>query len=655
MERTLLVGPGGAGKTEALWQRYSDLAEVNGTDGILVLVWNARDVSDWRERVDFQRAGPLHIYTYFGWVQREVRRCWQRLDPWGKRWLEPEFLTVETGQFAMLRQLESMARDFADMVTSPERLAIQLGSAIVLASLNGIPFAEIGPRLAQAMPSKDKKIFKAAQAVIDGYIVATRESGTLDYGLAVDLYRGMLKEPWYLKDLSQFRILLADDVGEQPPAAHDLIAQVLDHAACAVLTFSTDGGHAGFFGADPKGAWQRFGKMGRVVLIRPTHRTLAGGGALYRGIVRGISPLRPSNQPEMEYIYEELRSEMLGRVVKAVTKLLNQGIPAREIAVIAPLADSVLEYTLAMELRSEGVSLDVLTKNRRLIDQPYVRAMMTLVLLAHPSWQLDWGIPDLGQSLQLLFKLDPIRAWFLSRAVHGYNLAPLELWQRERIGFAAAQGYDLLRQWLEEYRQGPEQPIDLFLQRVFGELLSQLPPVKDDLIVCRQLLVSAGKFLATSKRLALGENPNIAFIRMLSAGTVAAESLLEPDSKEQAVILTTPYAYISGHFHSHIQIWLDCTSRRWFQQDARELVNPHVLSCHWPAEKVWTDEDNLEISLRNGARLARALLRRCGYRLVVAAASVDSQGFEQDGQLLTAIQESLRGGEELNALSTGPR
>ena len=100
---------------------------------------------------------------------------------------------------------------------------------------------------------------------------------------------------------------------------------------------------------------------------------------------------------------------------------------------------------------------------------------------------------------------------------------------------------------------------------------------------------------------------------------------------------------------------MDCTGRRWFQQDVRELLNPHVLSARWPLGEIWSDEYNQSVSLQNGARVARALLRRCGKHLIVAAANVDSQGFEQDGQLLAALYGALVGEEEKDALSAGTR
>lgn len=647
MEIRVLVGPGGAGKTDELWKRYRSIAQEDRTDSILVLLWNARDVRDWRQRVDLPWAGPLHVYTYFGWVQREIRANWPRLVAGlGGNWLEPEFLTVETSQFAMLRQLRNVLPEFANVVTSPERLAIQLGSCLVLASLNGIPRQEIGSRLARAMPDKDPSIFSAAQRVIDLYRQELEAAGALDYGAAVELYGELLQDEDYRAGLQVFRHLLVDDTHEQSPASHDFIEVMLEQVNSATLCFSTDGGHAGFFGADARGAWQRFGSRGDIRLLRSTNRQwLARSGALYRSVRGGMGGV-PATGPRIELLHADLRSQLLDEVAERVVRLLDSGFPPAEIAVIAPMADKVLEHTLTVHLQNIGVPLNVLTKNRRLVDEPYVRAMMTLALLAHHKWELDWGLPDLAQSLQLLLKTDPVRAWLLGRQVREGRLLPLEVWQRERVGFKAAQGYDLLRGWLEEYRQGAEQPLDLFFQRVFGELLSRLPPARDDLVVCRQLMVSAQKFLATSRRFpALEADAGLAFMRLLSAGTVAAESLLQPATQEQAVVLSTPYAFISGHYHTQAQVWMDCTSRRWFQQDVRELINPHVLKSTWRLGEVWTDELNEALTKENGARVARALMRRCGEILVAAAANIDSQGFEQDGPLLEALLTSQEGGD----------
>ena len=96
---------------------------------------------------------------------------------------------------------------------------------------------------------------------------------------------------------------------------------------------------------------------------------------------------------------------------------------------------------------------------------------------------------------------------------------------------------------------------------------------------------------------------------------------------------------------------MDCTSRRWFQQDVREIVNPHVLKPGWREDQVWSDEMNEALTRENGARVVRALLRRCGEVLVAAAANIDSQGFEQDGPLLEAL--FAQEGGERDATSPG--
>ena len=75
---------------------------------------------------------------------------------------------------------------------------------------------------------------------------------------------------------------------------------------------------------------------------------------------------------------------------------------------------------------------------------------------------------------------------------------------------------------------------------------------------------------------------------------------MEPATREQAVVLTTPYAYISGHYRTRVQVWMDCTSRRWFQQDVREIINPRA-EARWREDQVWSDEMNEALTRENGA------------------------------------------------------
>lgn len=642
MKKISYVGPGGSGKTTILQEKYRQLAQGVSTDKILVLLASARDVSLWRDNLNLPAAGPLHIYTFFGWVQREVRRNWPRLAPLlgGEAFLEPSFLNVETAQYIMLKALLPFRANFAELTSSPERLAIQLNSSLVLAALNGIEPGLAGQRL--LMANSRTQICQSAQEVMNRYNQGLLAGGTLDYAGAVESYRQLLAAQEYRQELKCFDYILVDDVTELPPGAHDLVEVVQEDAKGVFLAFASDGGHGAFFGADPK-AWLRLGG-GDIRLVRRQGGNLAPGGVLYRALERGGQG--QTRGPRLRFVHQDLRTNMLEQAGEAVASLPSRGYAPGEIAVIAPLVDKVMENVISRSLARAGFKLRTLAKNRRLIDEPYVRALMTLALLGHPHWQVEWGLPDLAQSLELLLQLDPIRSWYLARNVQGGRLLPLTLEQRERVGFRAGAGYDILRKWLDEYLAGDEQPLDLYLQRVFGELLSQLPPAQEDLVVCRQLIASARKFLAAVQRLPhVTDKPGEAFMEMLTAGTVAADSLVEAEDDPQAILLATPYAYLSTHQYSRVQVWLDVTGRRWFHRDARELLNPHVFSRNWPGDLAWSDDADLAVARQNGARTVRALLRRCQEELWLASADVDSHGYDQDGELLEAVIAVLGGGK----------
>ena len=70
--------------------------------------------------------------------------------------------------------------------------------------------------------------------------------------------------------------------------------------------------------------------------------------------------------------------------------LLRQGLELRpEIAIIAPYLDGALRYTLTQALKQAGLPYRLLRRRSSPRDEPCVRALLTWLALAHPTW----GIP----------------------------------------------------------------------------------------------------------------------------------------------------------------------------------------------------------------------------------------------------------------------
>ena len=612
----------------------------------LVLVPNRSQLDRvFREQPHFVRA---QVFTYFGFIQRELNRYWPLVEknlPPGVLSMAPTFLTTDTIQYILVHLVKKhqQAGKFKGVVAASDRIAIQIADNLNKVAVASLDRRKIGDYLYAALPGlADSLAFCHVQDVADEFVNICLETRLLNYSLAVELYHDQLcKTPTYLSKLAaEVRRLVVIGLEETIPAAQDLVNLLLDHVDFACLIYNQDGGHSTFFGADPASARELAAKC-QVIHLEDhdpcPKTTFRWSEGLSNAILEGVHVPLPCDIL-MEPIETELRTELIEAIGHKILSLLAQGTPARHISVIAPFVDRVLEFALAQVLEPKGIAVENTTRSSRLLDDPYALALVTLAELGHPHWNMDPGFGNILETINLVLELDPVRSGLIAEHAASSNppgLTELPPLTRSRVGYAATEKYDRLARWLREYTPRPELPVDIFLQRVFGEILSPLQPGREEVASCSRIITSAVKFTAALSKLNR-HFPNPAgkyFVNMIRSGTLAAEPLNRPEPDPNCVILSTPYAYLVNGFTSQYQIWLDAASETWFRSDARELSNPHILSRRWSPGKVWDDEVDQQFRRENAARTVRALARRCTRGLIPAASLYNSFGWDQHGPL----------------------
>ncbi|HSD84612.1 MAG TPA: hypothetical protein VLG46_12170, partial [Anaerolineae bacterium] len=314
-----------------------------------------------------------------------------------------------------------------------------------------------------------------------------------------------------------------------------------------------------------------------------------------------------------------------------------------------------------------------LRPSRALNEEAVTRGLLTLAALAHPRWQIVPPQADVAQAIILsLDQLDPARGHLIAERLYhtrsGYappeesrgrpgeaelrafeNLKP-DL--QERIGFEVGTRIERLRTWLHDYAQAEAQPpLDVFFARLFGEVLSQpgygfhrqIDPGR----ITAQLVESARRFRRTVNPdpYAPTLDPNVGrdYVRLVSAGVIAATFVESPYAeKPNAVLLAPAYTFLLSNESVGYQFWLNAGSPAWWERLYQPLTHPYVLSRNWPPEKKWGDEDEVATRQATLLRLVRGLLRRCRTRVYLAISTLNEQGFEERGPLLTLIQQVLR-------------
>jgi hypothetical protein len=295
-------------------------------------------------------------------------------------------------------------------------------------------------------------------------------------------------------------------------------------------------------------------------------------------------------------IFQRYAPEMVNWIGARIENLVyDGGVAPGEIAVLAPFMPDSLRFSLMNRLQLAQVSSYSYRPSRSLRDEPATRCLLTLAALCHPAWGIRVTRQDIRYALmQAIAEMDLVRADLLARIVFKESRAEEGLGSfdriipdmRDRITYKLGfQRYEVLREWLAQYRTEPEQELDVFISRMFGEVLSQpgfgfhdnydAPAVTARLIESIQKFRwAAGGSLQQQQR-STGEE----YIRMVSGGVIAAQNLeVTEEPQPDAVLLAPAHTFLMMNRPVSYQFWLDVASQGWWERLLQPLTHPHILS-----------------------------------------------------------------------------
>jgi len=678
--KLFLEGRAGSGKTTTAAARLLQLLEA-GVPGqsILVLVPQRTLAGPYRDAL-LQSAGggQVEILTAAGLARRMVDLFWPLLAReagFAFPNQPPGFLTLETAQYYMAHLVRPLLDEgyFESITIDRNRLFSQILDNLNKAALVGFPIDQIGERLKDAWSgeSSQLRVYDESQRCAELFRRFCLDNNLLDFSLQVELFSQRL---WpsllcraYLR--ASYRHLIADNLEEDTPFAHDLLASWLPDFDSALLICDQDAGYRSFLSADRQSALglashcdehivlsgslvcppalEDFGQRIGLALERPAAQQAAA--ELPADAERGL-PAELHLSPQIRFY-----PQMLDWVAGQVLELLNTGLAPGEIAVLAPLLPDSLRFSLAERFKRLGIPYRSHRPSRALGDEPATRCLLTLAQFAHPAWGLKPSRFEVAYALlQSIEGLDLVRAQLISEIAFRTRegkpvLEPLDQLRQEmqeRITFTYGTRYEELRQWLERLAQEPVVELDYFLSRLFGEVLAQPGfGFHNDLDAgqaAANLIESAAKFRrAVELRGTAADNPlGKEYVEMVREGVIAAQYVenwqpLTPD----AVFIAPAYTFLMNNTPVSHQIWLDAGSNAWFERLYQPLTHPYVLSRSWQAGRRWTAADEYENNRETLYRLVTGLLRRCRSGVHLALCDLSESGYEQRGMLLKCIHQ----------------
>jgi len=684
--KIFLSGPAGCGKTTVGVERLRALLSADlPADSILILTPQRALQAPYEALLHDPSVGPgeqFTLATVGGLARRMVELFWPLVGEaagFADPARPPVFLTLETAQYYMARIVRPRLEQglFASVTIDRNRLYSQILDNLNKSAAVGFSFTEIGERLSEAWEGDpaQRRIYADAQECASRFRDYCLQHNLLDFSLQLDIFWKIL---WRVEACRTFltrtfRHLIYDNVEEDTPVSHDLLIDWLPEFATALLIYDENGGYRRFLGADPASGLrlrescdtstaltESFITTPEIQDLQTAFTSQLKARADPQGSTGSLHALRfpPAGLSTRFY------PQMLDWVADEIQQLtMVQKIPASEIVVLAPYLSDALRFSLRNRLEARQVPVRSHRPSRSLRDEPASTCLLTLAELAHPAWGLRPTKFDLAYAFQsAIDEMDLVRAQLLAEIVYrvrDYSLSSFEQIKpevQERLTFIFGERYERLRAWIETYRQqGAPDPLDHFLRRLFGEILSQkgfgFHRNFDAARVSASLIESVQKFRQAMEGSA---EPSMdtgrEYLAMLQEGVIAAQYLegWTGDTGE-AVLLAPAYTFLMMNRPVAIQFWLDVGSTGWWERLFQPLTQPYVLSRSWVKGALWTDLDDLAANEQTLTRLVTGLLRRCRQGVYLGISDLGEQGFEQRGPLLKAIWkmqlQALRGAE----------
>lgn len=671
--RRFLEGPPGSGKTTiGLAHLHTLLQQSVPAQTILVLSPQrtlALPYTQLLRHPNLPPGGQVSVVTLGGLAQRLIALFWPTIAAqagFATPTQPPIFLTLETAQYYLARIMQPLLEQgyFESLTIDRHRLYSQILDNLNKAAGVGFPVETIAERLSAAWIGKagQEMLYQQAQECALLFRQFCLENNLLDFSLQLQTFIEHLWPSFLCRSYltATYRHLIYDNVEEDVPVVHDVLRAWLPAFDSALLIYDSEGGYRAFLGADPISAHALEQECTDTAHLEENFIAPAPvqhlAEAFCSALLHRPMPKQTDLATAFSMQHERFAPQMVEWVCQKTAEYVQAGMPPGEIAILSPFLSDSLRFSLMNRLDELNVPNRSHRPSRSLREEPTTRCLLTFSLLAHPQWKMDCPTEDVRSALlQTIEGLDLVRADLLSQVLYKGRTTSLGSFDtlvstmQQRITYAIGERFEQLSTWLTLYRSGDVQELDVFLSRLFGELLSQpgfgFHTRYDAAAITARLIESVQKFrrVAAPSLQTEGTPLGQAYLQMVQDGILAAQYLHSWEDEESDTVLLAPaHTFLMSNRPVSVQFWLNAGSQGWWERLYQPLTHPVVLSRRWTEGRRWSDADEFHTNQSSLSRLVTGLLLRCRSHVHLCINSLNESGEEERGALLLALQTIRR-------------
>jgi len=614
-------------------EKYAELINSGAkVSEILVLVQNStlknKFVDEALKRINVDCLEKLQVHSFFSLVYNTVCDNWAFLEErniFDNPVILPNLSGLEVSQFILKDILKDVKfRGYNSRMS----LLHQIFRRYSLIVQNNLSNSEVQKR-AEIL----KEGFSDdAELAIKKLMRKTLELRGFDYIRQCSLFNFVYKNTDYFSDI---KYLLVDDADECTPICVDFLEYLTKQLSDFYIAVDPLGSsRCGYLSAD-KNNFSKFKRFfpSEIVKLNDDTNLAKTVSLLYNNVIFDEKNVLTG----FNYVSLVKRSAMVEDAVKTVKTLLDsKKVLPSEIAIISPLIDDMLKFTLKENFNNR-INLVYLSGSEKLIQNRLVQAAIAILKL---NTELRNSLSEfdiriiLSEILQIPLKYceEILSHFHRTKELISYNFED-EIYNEKYNNFLE----------LISYLAGAKSKLSEQIIKIYNELFNSVNCKMEEL----------NKFNFFIKQITDFENifgdefnkKKTEIILQIENSIIAENPYSVLEIKSNDLIVSTPQKIIDTQIKTKYQIWLDITSSEWIKSDTGPLYNAWVFQKDWYKDE-YTIEDNISLSKEKTARVLRKLAL-CALDNVFCYSSLfDSNGVENYGGIEEYIVVSQEKSED---------
>ncbi len=595
------------------------------SNDILVFVDNNVTRLNYTRQISMDISEELKICTYSQFVRTEITTYWPIIcdtcNDIVNKSLVPTFISTNLKTYIFEKKVEEKRNKknyFEDITGTNKSIASNIMNNLDHAIYNQIDYKSIGNKIYNSKANKDnikEKSYIQMNEIIEEYMNEMISNSIIDNSISVYLYtKYLLKNELYMKQLSnRYKYVFVDDL------------QNISVSQNCLIEFFDKRGKEIYLYCDYSRYFSSFTKND----LKYVYKELLKEEESYSN----VSIFDLVNMPAIIELDQssQLYGEMVEKIAQKIEQLVRCGVYKKDIVVINPINTPILDYEISNKLKRKNIDVLNSKKSNKMIDYPYGNLLYVAVAV-YCKLQQHIKEEEFVNFIQILFNLNRIKSYKIYK-------------NRDKD-----EDYKEIIQYIDERRK-EELSIGEFLTKFYIDKVLNLKNGRENVAICKTIIAESESFIDCLDKLNL-KNSNggdeifiISLKKFIKDYFVARD--IEDIKDKDAILITTPYSYISNNINRKTQIWVDIGSNTWNMKIEKDLANPLVLKKSFKDGEIYTSE--IEESYK------KYYLYNTVYNLLKHAQNVYSyksdysiNGYIQEGGLYSLILRLIdRGGDAL--------